>query len=81
MFTKDDAFQRPHFFHGMLLTEQDFQAEQDYHINKLRMHNRCLHGGRVACGLDVKLRRNLVYIDPGLALDCCGREIVFSKPT
>ena len=83
MCTEDDknTFQRLRFFHGLLLTARDFQAEQDYHINKLRMHNRCLHGCRIACGLDVKLRRNFVYVDPGLALDCCGREIVVSKTT
>lgn len=69
-------FVRPHYFSGMMLTAQDLQAEQAYHIGKRQMHNRCLHGCRVACGLGVTLRRKYVYIDPGMALDCHGNEIV-----
>jgi hypothetical protein len=64
-----------------MLTEKDLQTEQEYHQKKLRVHNRCIHGCRVACGLDVRLRRNRVYIDAGIALDCCGREIVVCEPT
>lgn len=75
-----NKFIRPRFFEGMLLTADDFQTQQEYHRNKLRMHNRCFHGCRVACGLEVNLRRNTVYIDPGMALDCNGNEIVLSEP-
>jgi hypothetical protein len=64
----------------MILTAQDLQAEQEYHIQKRRMHNRCLHGCRVACGLGVTLRRKFVDIEPGMALDCQGNEIVVSEP-
>ncbi len=71
---------RNRYFDGMLLATQDLQAEQDYHRQKLKIHNRCLHGCRVACGLEVKLRRNSVYIDPGMALDCCGNQIVVCEP-
>jgi len=75
-----NRFVRPHYFSGMMLSAQDLQAEQDYHIGKRQMHNRCLHGCRVACGLGVTLRRKFVYIDPGMALDCHGNEIVVSEP-
>ena len=71
---------RPHYYSGMILTAQDLQAEQEYHIHKRRMHNRCLHGCRVACGLGVNLRRKFVYIEPGMALDCLGNEIVVPEP-
>ena len=74
-----NKFVRPRFFEGMLLTADDFQTQQEYHRNKLRMHNRCFHGSRVACGLEVHLRRNTVYIDPGMALDCQGNEIVLTE--
>ena len=74
-----DTFQRVRFFDGMLLTADDLKTLQEYSQNKNRRHNRCFHGSRVACGLEVNLRRNYVYIYPGLALDCCGREIVVSK--
>lgn len=73
-------FVRPRYFEGMILSADDFQTEQEYHVNKRRMHNRCLHGCRVACGLEVELRRNTVYIQPGMALDCQGNEIVVSDP-
>ena len=71
---------RPRFFEGMILTADDFQTQQEYHRNKLQMHNRCFHGCRVACGLEVNLRRNSVYINPGMAIDCHGNEIVLSEP-
>lgn len=73
-------FVRPRYFEGMILSAEDFQTEQEYHCNKRRMHNRCLHGTRVACGLEVDLRRNMVSIQPGMALDCQGNEIVVSEP-
>ena len=73
-------FVRPRFFEGKILSAEDFQAEQEYHSNKRRMHNRCLHGVRVACGLEVELRKNKVHIEPGMALDCQGNEIVVSEP-
>jgi len=82
MVSHDDinSFVRPRFFEGMILTVEDFQTEQEYHRNKLQMHNRCFHGCKVACGLEVNLRRNSVYIEPGMALDCHGNEIVLSEP-
>lgn len=75
-----NEFVRPRFFDGMLLTADDFQTQQEYHRNKLRMHNRCFHGCRIACGLEVNFRRNNVYIEPGMALDCQGNELVLCDP-
>jgi hypothetical protein len=36
-----------------MLGAADFQAEQDYFREKLKLHNRCLHGYGVVCGLEV----------------------------
>lgn len=80
MASHDDKFVRTRFFKGMMLTDDDFQREQEYHCNKRRLHNRCLHGCRVGCGLEVNLRRNFVYIEPGVAIDCQGNEIVVPEP-
>jgi hypothetical protein len=82
MASKNDhpKFERTRYFEGMVLSADDFRTEQEYHCNKRRMHNRCLHGSRVACGLEVDLRRNKVHIEPGMALDCQGNEIVVSEP-
>lgn len=75
-----NTVQRPRYFEGMLLTAHDFQAEQEYHRNKLRMHYRCFHGCRVACGLEINLKRKSVHINPGMAIDCNGNEIVLFEP-
>ena len=75
-------FSRNNFFTGKLLLERDFTDEQTYLVDKLRHHNRRLHGTGVVCGLRVKqhstpgCRDRFVCIEPGTALDCCGHEII-----
>lgn len=70
------------YFTGQFLAERDFRDEQNYHIGKHRQHNRYLHGWGTVCGLRVvqhhnpDCRKRIVIIEPGLALDCCGRELV-----
>jgi hypothetical protein len=44
---------RMNYFHGQLLGPADFQREQNYFRDKLRLLNRCLHGYGVICGLEV----------------------------
>lgn len=80
-------FKRMNYFHGMLLTEEDFVDEQTYLREKLKLHNR-LHGAGVVWGLrlikdcvevdvDGKPQKiTKVFIEGGLALDCAGNEIV-----
>ncbi len=43
------------------------------------MHNRCLHGYGVACGLDVSIMKGIIRVSPGLALSCTGDEIVVDE--
>ena len=69
------GFSRNHYFNGKMLTAEDFQAEQDYNIGKRRLLNRCLYGSRIVCGLTVKINGRYIFVDGGLAIDCCGREI------
>jgi hypothetical protein len=47
------VFDRLQYFYGQLLGARDFQVEQDYFREKLKLHNRCLHGYGVVCGLTV----------------------------
>ncbi|HVZ40996.1 MAG TPA: helix-hairpin-helix domain-containing protein [Candidatus Kapabacteria bacterium] len=74
--------ERLNYFTGQFLAERDFRDEQGYHIGKHRMHNRLLHGWGTVCGLRVtqhpapECRNRFVVIEPGVALDCCGHEIV-----
>lgn len=46
-------FTRLKYFYGQMLGQHDFQTEQDYFREKLRLHNRCLHGYGTVCGLEV----------------------------
>ena len=41
------------YFYGQLLGAHDFQIEQNYFREKLKLHNRCLHGYGTVCGLKV----------------------------
>jgi hypothetical protein len=74
-----NSYKRVRYFHGMLLTERDFQEEQIYHQEKRRLLNRMLHGWGVVCGLGIKPTKpdsSKVIITPGMALDCLGNEVV-----
>jgi DNA-binding beta-propeller fold protein YncE len=76
---------RNNYFTGKLLVERDFTDEQRYLLGKLRRHNQRLHGKGVVCGLKVKQHPNpacqsqYVVIEPGTAIDCCGRELLVSR--
>jgi hypothetical protein len=75
---------RNNYFTGKLLVERDFTDEQRYVLGKLRRHNQRLHGWGTVCGLKVVPHPNpgcqdrFVVIQPGTAIDCCGREILVS---
>jgi hypothetical protein len=86
--------QRLRYFHGQMLAAGDFQAEQAYFVEKLKLRNRCLHGYGVACGLQVSPvpssdpcstisdpHQPRVTLHPGVAVDCLGNEIVIRHDT
>lgn len=76
------ATQRNHYFTGKLMTARDFIAESDYFLSHARLHNRLMHGWGIVCGLEVEHHKNpecekrWICIQPGIALDCCGRELI-----
>jgi len=72
------CFERNNYFYGKRMTARDFQDEQCYFNEKRWLINRTVHGWGVVCGLDVKPTKDNkgVEITPGLAIDCCGREIL-----
>jgi len=75
--------QRLRFFDGQFLSANDLQAEQSYHIEKRRLHNRRLHGVGVVDGLTVSVddgAGTVVIVSPGLALDSHGNEILVEDP-
>jgi hypothetical protein len=67
---------RPRYFPGQLLAAGDFTDEQDYVREKLKRHNRWLHGPGVVHGLEVSVEPGAIRVTPGLALDPSGEEIV-----
>jgi hypothetical protein len=73
-------FERNHFFHGKLLGARDLADEQKYFNEKRWLINRMVLGWGVVCGLDVELEHECLVITPGLALDCCGHELLVCQP-
>ncbi|BAY29283.1 hypothetical protein NIES2107_11240 [Nostoc carneum NIES-2107] len=74
-----DCDKRPRYFAGQYLLEDDFELEQNYHIDRQRRHNRLLHVSGIADGLIVTPGNDLtVKISAGTAIDKNGRQIVWS---
>jgi hypothetical protein len=68
-------FERNNYYYGKLMTVRDFFDEQRYFNEKRWLINRMIHGSGVVCGLNVCSEGTDIYVEPGLAIDCCGREI------
>ncbi len=80
-----EPFVRNHFFTGKMMGAAEFDTESHYHAEKMRHHNLRLHGWGVVCGLAVhrhrsaECRKQYLVVEPGTALDCCGREILLPQ--
>lgn len=74
------SVKRVHYFDHQFLKEQDFHAEQAYHREMRHRHNRLLHGWGVVEGLEIRHKGREITIEPGMAIDKEGREIVLFKP-
>jgi hypothetical protein len=76
------TFVRTRYFYGQLLDVEHFEAEQRYFNEKRWMLNRLVAGYGVVCGLDVRPTDDgkAVQIQPGFAIDRCGREIIVPRP-
>ena len=72
------TIERNRYFTGQLLDEADLTLEQLYFREKVRRHNRLLHGWGIVSGLDVRSgpADGEVTVEPGYALDHHGDEIV-----
>lgn len=75
-----DIDKRLHYFNGQFLQDVDFKAEQDYHVERQRRHNRLLHTFGVAEGLTVAVPDGkTVTVSPGTAIDGQGHQIVLTQ--
>ena len=70
------APQRNRFFYGKRMDVEQFQMEQDYGKRKQWLLNRLTLGKGVLCGLAASVDGDRVCIEPGVAIDGLGREIV-----
>jgi hypothetical protein len=72
-----EPFRRVRYFNGKLLTAEDLAQEQAYHNGKRRLQNRLVLGMGIATGLACRWsKRKGLIVEPGVAIDCMGREIV-----
>jgi hypothetical protein len=75
--------ERPRFFPRQLITPDDLTLGQEYLRNKMRRHNRYVHGWGVVCGARVvKSADNLawkVVVKPGYILGPYGDEIMIDR--
>ncbi|MGH9875575.1 MAG: hypothetical protein ACRD9S_24220 [Pyrinomonadaceae bacterium] len=76
---ESQSLKRLRFFTGQLLTAENLELEQKYFREKLKRHNRTLHGFGIVSGLKVIVDRGQIIVEPGLALDCEGNELVIAK--
>lgn len=78
------ADKRNRYYTGKYMTARDFRDEQDYFLSHHRLHNRLMHGWGVLYGLQVTPHPGdcpaHVVVTPGIAIDCCGRELILRKP-
>ncbi|MCP5070124.1 MAG: hypothetical protein GY946_26450 [bacterium] len=72
---------RTRYYPRQLVGPEDLTADQDYFMQKLRRHNRLLHGWGIVCG--VCLRRGEgdceIIVEPGFILSPQGDEIAVGE--
>jgi hypothetical protein len=80
-----EGLARVRYFPRMLVTVDDMETEHAYFREKLRRHNRYLHGWGVVCGLEVTAAPRegfpwCAHISEGYALGPYGDEIYVPAP-
>jgi hypothetical protein len=87
-FCAEGLFERPRYFPRQLITPAEMTLEQNYFRDKMRRHNRLLHGWGVVCGARVCPVPNpdrsdaepwKVAVHPGYILGPYGDEIVIDR--
>src|SRR4029450_9529922 len=71
------CFERPHYFCGHLLTDDDLTKEQRYVIEKQKLYHRTLHGHGIVCGLRLTCESQCcgrVWVGDGIAIDDCAND-------
>jgi hypothetical protein len=80
-----DGLTRPHYFSGQMLDAATLTAEQEYHREKRRLHNREVFGFGIVTGLGVSVESpsgataERVLVERGYAIDRLGEEICLPR--
>ena len=78
------CFERPNYFCGQLLTDDDLSVEQRYVREKHKLYHRTLHGHGVVCGLRLTCDTDCcgrIKVGEGYAIDNCGNDLVVCQCT
>lgn len=67
---------RNHYFYGKLMDVCHFEMEQTYVNHKRWLINQQSLGSGVLCGLNVRSNEGKLWVEPGMAIDGYGREII-----
>ena len=82
-----EEIERLNYYQGQYLGAEDFKTEQAYHRDMRRRHNIAHHTWGIVTGLELVERTEdgvqgvVVYLQPGVAVDGYGREIIVAEPT
>lgn len=73
------CFERPNYFCGHLLSDEDLRLEQRYAREKRKLYHRTLDGCGIVCGLRLTCDPNCdgaIRVGEGFAIDDCGNDLV-----
>ena len=73
--------QRVHYREGQRLRAADLQAEQAYHAGARRRHHLGGHTWGIVYGLAPAVAGGQLVVQPGLAVDGYGRELLLAEAT
>jgi hypothetical protein len=75
----NNGIARVHYFERQFLRTQDFADEQVYHLAMRRRHNIAHHTWGIVHGLQVVPEEGNLFVQPGLAVDGYGRELILPE--
>ena len=77
----DNSISRVNYFEGQFMRTQDFTDEQAYHVAMRRRHNISHHTWGIVSGLELVQSDGNFFVEPGMAVDGYGRELVLPQKT
>jgi len=69
---------RVHYFDKQFLRVDEFRDEQLYQLALRRRHNNAQHTWGIVCGLEIQIEEQSIVVQPGMAIDGYGRELLLT---